>query len=187
MEQKIKPTGFGFPGSNNSLSAIRNPAFNRQVANKSDEIHIKLVEPEKKKPIFKNPKVEGIEDPVVLDAIVKHLDVSFNDIVGLAEVKAILEEAVIRPRQRPDLYTGIRAPPRGILLYGPPGNGKTFICKALARESGCTFFALSASSILNKLVGESEKTIKKIFAAAEKLAPSIIFIDEIDSMLTARS
>jgi SpoVK/Ycf46/Vps4 family AAA+-type ATPase len=99
----------------------------------------------------------------------------------------MLEEAVIRPRQRPDLYTGIRAPPRGILLYGPPGNGKTYICKALAKESGCTFFAISASSILNKLVGESEKTIKKIFMAAEKLAPSIIFIDEIDSMLTARS
>lgn len=63
---------------------------NKQGNNKSDEIHIKVVEPEKKKAIFKNPKIEGIEDPVVLDAIVKHLDVSFNDIVGLGEVKAIL-------------------------------------------------------------------------------------------------
>ncbi|MFM7851407.1 MAG: AAA family ATPase, partial [Flammeovirgaceae bacterium] len=57
----------------------------------------------------------------------------FTDIVGLTDVKAILEEAVIRPRLRPDLYTGIRAPSKGILLYGPPGNGKTYICKALAR------------------------------------------------------
>jgi spastin len=64
---------------------------------------------------------------------VRKLDVSFNDIVGLREVKAILEESVIRPRQRPDLYTGIRAPPRGLLLYGPPGNGKTYVCKALAK------------------------------------------------------
>ena len=67
--------------------------------------------------------------------LVKKLDVSFKDIVGLKDVKILLEEAVIRPRQRPDLYTGIRAPPRGLLLYGPPGNGKTFICKALAKES----------------------------------------------------
>lgn len=112
---------------------------------------------DKKKPIFKNQNqnLQKIDDQVVLDAIVKNLDVSFSDIVGLADVKMMLEEAVIRPRQRPDLYTGIRAPPRGILLYGPPGNGKTYICKALAKESGCTFFALSASSILNKFVGES--------------------------------
>ena len=87
--------------------------------------------------------------------IVRNITVTFNDIVGLKEVKDILEEAVIRPRVRPDLYTGIRAPPRGLLLYGPPGNGKTYICKALAKESDCTFFALSASSIMNKLVGES--------------------------------
>jgi len=53
------------------------------------------------------------------------------------------------------LYSGIRAPPKGLLLYGPPGNGKTFICKALANESGCTFMALSAASIMNKLVGET--------------------------------
>ncbi len=85
--------------------------------------------------------------------MVKNIDVTFSDIVGLNDVKGILEEAVIRPRKRPDLYQGIRAPPRGLLLYGPPGNGKTFICKALAKESGCNFFALSASSILNKYVG----------------------------------
>jgi SpoVK/Ycf46/Vps4 family AAA+-type ATPase len=65
----------------------------------------------------------------------------------------MLEEVVIRPRKRPDLFKGIRAPPKGILLYGPPGNGKTFICKALANECGCTFMALSASSIMNKFVG----------------------------------
>jgi SpoVK/Ycf46/Vps4 family AAA+-type ATPase len=93
--------------------------------------------------------------PAIEDLIIRDIDVSFSDIVGLKEIKSILEEAVIRPRQRPDLYTGIRAPPKGLLLYGPPGNGKTFLCKALAKESQCTFFALSASSILNKLVGES--------------------------------
>lgn len=107
-----------------------------------------------KQPIFPKGRKEIADiDPAVAELIVKNIDVGFKDIVGMTEVKAVLEEAVIRPRQRPDLYQGIRAPPRGILLYGPPGNGKTFICKALARESGCTFIALSASSILNKLVG----------------------------------
>lgn len=70
-------------------------------------------------------------EPEVKNLIV-HSKTTFNDIVGMAETKKILEEAVIRPRKRPDLYSGIRAPPKGLLLYGPPGNGKTFICKALA-------------------------------------------------------
>ena len=70
---------------------------------------------------------------MIEDLIVKNINITFKDIVGLNDVKAILEEAVIRPRQRPDLYIGIRAPSKGILLYGPPGNGKTYICKALAR------------------------------------------------------
>lgn len=106
-----------------------------------------------RKPLFEKHKKKVELDPAMEELIIRKLDVSFKDIVGLKEVKGVLEEAVIRPRQRPDLYTGIRAPPKGILLYGPPGNGKTFICKALAKESGCTFFSLSASSIMNKLVG----------------------------------
>lgn len=119
--------------------------------------------------------------------VAKGIRTSFDDIAGMADVKEILYEAVIIPQKRPDLFEGIRAPPKGILLYGPPGNGKTFITKALAKESGCTFYGVSAGSIVNKFVGESEKTLKKIFNSAKNTAPSIIFIDEIDSMLTART
>lgn len=103
------------------------------------------------------------------------------------EVKEILYESVIIPQKRPDLFEGIRSPPRGILMYGPPGNGKTYVAKALAKESNCTFYNISAASIMNKLVGESEKTLRKVFLSAQKTSPSIIFIDEIDSMLTSRS
>jgi SpoVK/Ycf46/Vps4 family AAA+-type ATPase len=113
--------------------------------------------------------------------------VSFDDIAGMADLKQELYEVAILPQKRPDLLQGPRAPPRGLLLYGPPGNGKTLITKALAKESGCTFYGISAGSILNKYVGETEKMLRKVFSNAKKTSPSIIFIDEIDSMLVARS
>lgn len=163
----VKASKFGFPVAKvNDLFTLKKVA---SFPEKKQEVNIKKIEHNEKRPMIKNQHIKNEKmniDPSVDELIIKNIDISFKDIVGLVEVKSILEEAVIRPRQRPDLYQGIRAPPKGILLYGPPGNGKTFICKALARESGCTFFALSASSILNKLVGESEKTIKKIFDAA---------------------
>jgi len=113
--------------------------------------------------------------------------VSFDDIAGLELVKQTLNETVILPNLRPDIFVGLRAPPKGLLLFGPPGNGKTMIAKAVANQCKSTFFAISASSLTSKWVGESEKLVRTLFAVARHLQPSIVFIDEIDSILTERS
>ena len=113
--------------------------------------------------------------------------VKFSDIIGMQEMKKILYEIIVVPTIRPDLFTGIRKPQRGILLFGPPGTGKTLIAKAIASECNSTFFNISASSLTSKWVGESEKTVKSLFKLAYKKAPSIIFIDEIDSILSKRN
>ena len=113
--------------------------------------------------------------------------VKFTDIIGMKDMKRILYEIIVVPTIRPDLFTGVRKPQRGILLFGPPGTGKTMIAKAIASECKSTFFNISASSLTSKWVGESEKTVKSLFKIAYKRTPSIIFIDEIDSILSKRN
>ncbi|KAG9392821.1 fidgetin-like protein [Carpediemonas membranifera] len=111
--------------------------------------------------------------------------VRWADVVGLGAAKKAVTEAVIWPLRRPDLFTGLTGP-RGVMLFGPPGNGKTMIGRALANEAGATFFNISASSLMSKWAGEGEKLVRALFTIARIKSPSIVFIDEIDSVLAQR-
>lgn len=123
----------------------------------------------------------------IFNEIVVHGDeVHWSDVAGLEPAKTALKEAVVYPFLRPDLFMGLREPARGMLLFGPPGTGKTMLARAVATESRSTFFAISASSLTSKWLGESEKLVRALFALAKALAPSIIFVDEIDSLLSSR-
>lgn len=116
----------------------------------------------------------------------KSPSVKWEDVAGLEKAKQSLMEMVILPTRRRDLFTGLRKPARGLLLFGPPGNGKTMLAKAVASESEATFFNVSASSLTSKWVGEAEKLVRTLFIVAISRQPSVIFMDEIDSIMSTR-
>ena len=113
-------------------------------------------------------------------------DVKWEDVADLEEAKQALRESVILPLLRPDLFTGARRPWKGVLLFGPPGCGKTLIAKAVANEAGCTFFNADAASLVSKWLGESERLVKNLFTSARKEQPAIVFMDEVDALTAER-
>ncbi|MCL4145603.1 UNVERIFIED_CONTAM: hypothetical protein GTU68_020102 [Idotea baltica] len=136
------------------------------------------------------PALKGVDSrlaQIILDEVIDNSPaVGWDDIAGQEVAKRALQEIVILPAMRPELFTGLRAPARGLLLFGPPGNGKTLLARTVASESTATFLNISASTLTSRYVGEGEKLVKAMFSVARELQPSIIFLDEIDSLLSER-
>lgn len=162
-----------------------------QSSSSADDVPVSAEEEwqRKKKRVLKSlpANIDPTAAKQILNEVVIRGDpVNWSDISGLATAKLALKENVIYPFLRPDLFRGLREPARGILLFGPPGTGKTMLARAVATESHSAFFSIGASSLTSKFLGESEKLVRALFAVARMCGPSIVFIDEIESLLGRR-
>ncbi|XP_050437437.1 fidgetin-like protein 1 [Adelges cooleyi] len=178
----------GVNKSRSVVSKFVNPSADNQNNQTKDE---KYNEPSANENFEDNPYLKNI-DPKMVEMIKNEIiecktPITWDDISGLQFAKNTIQESVIWPLLRPDIFKGIRRPPKGILLFGPPGTGKTLIGKCIASQSNSTFFSISASTITSKWIGEGEKSVRALFAVARCHQPAVIFIDEIDSLLCQRS
>lgn len=176
--RKVIPTG------NCGQHPVQAAAQVPSLADKGTAVAVSEEEEELPEPLqrFGKELVNKIRDEI-LDT---SETITFDDIAGLVDAKQTVQEVVCWPMKRPDLFTGLRRAPNGLLLFGPPGTGKTLIAKAIAHESGATFFSISSSSLTSKWIGEGEKLVRVLFAVAAYHEPSVVFVDEIDSLLTQR-
>jgi transitional endoplasmic reticulum ATPase len=131
--------------------------------------------------------LKHVEPSAMREVLVEVPDVKWTDVGGLEEVKAELSEAVEWPLRYPEVFASLQTkPPKGILLFGAPGTGKTLLAKAVANESECNFISVKGPELLSKWVGESEKGVREVFRKARQAAPSIIFFDEVDALVPRR-
>ncbi|VDI47899.1 katanin p60 ATPase-containing subunit A1 [Mytilus galloprovincialis] len=133
-----------------------------------------------------NSEWRELAQSISRDIFVQNIDVKWDDIIGLDHAKRLSKEAVVYPIKYPQLFRGILSPWKGLLLYGPPGTGKTLLAKAIATECHTTFFNISATSIVSKWRGDSEKLVRVLFEMARFYAPSTIFIDELEAIMSQR-
>ncbi|XP_072533008.1 fidgetin-like protein 1 [Salminus brasiliensis] len=199
VDQQKKNSYQGQRGASANVATITKKCLG---ANRSRGTHSKFVSPMPRQeeegrddpPQDTQPIDERLKnfEPKIIELIMSEImdhgpPVAWDDIAGLEFAKTTIKEIVVWPMLRPDIFTGLRGPPKGILLFGPPGTGKTLIGKCIACQSGATFFSISASSLTSKWVGEGEKMVRALFAIARCHQPAVIFIDEIDSLLSQRT
>jgi transitional endoplasmic reticulum ATPase len=132
--------------------------------------------------------MKEVEPSAIREVFVEVPNVKWEDVGGLNEIKEALKEAVEWPLKYAGLFRKANTdPPKGIILYGPPGTGKTYLAKAIASESGVNFISVKGPQIMSKFIGESEKGVRELFKKAKQAAPTILFLDEIDSICPRRT
>lgn len=137
--------------------------------------------------VNKETEIEMSNSSVTVSPEDMNLGVNYEDIGGLGEELKKVREMIELPLRHPQIFDTLGIdPPRGVLLHGPPGTGKTLLAKAVASESGVHFMELKASDVISGIPGETEKTMQKIFEEAKEMAPTILFIDELDSIAFKR-
>ncbi|CAN0359965.1 unnamed protein product, partial [Ectocarpus fasciculatus] len=166
--------------------SVNGPADKKPTAavDDGDRIEHRLLKPPPQ--LGSDPEMRALAAVICREIYQDSPNVRFDDIVQLTEAKRLLCEAVQLPLQYPSIFTGLLRPWKGILLHGPPGTGKTMLAKAVATECRTTFFNISASTLVSKWRGDSEKLVRVLFDVARYHAPSTIFFDEIDSILNSR-
>ncbi|KAI9217350.1 P-loop containing nucleoside triphosphate hydrolase protein [Blastocladiella britannica] len=153
-----------------------------------DEVSLPFQRLLKAVPYAVSSEFRDLASIITRDIFSENPNVRFADIAGLHDAKSLAREAVVFPMRYPELFhpPALISPWRGILLYGPPGTGKTLLAKAVATECNTTFFHVSASSLVSKWRGDSEKLVRVLFELAKHHAPSTIFVDEIESIMSHR-
>jgi transitional endoplasmic reticulum ATPase len=167
------------------MSTMSHPFLGRFVTGQEIPLIAIEAQPEGIILITDKTDIQLREKPVVLD--VTGTGITYENIGGLGDEIQRLREMIELPMKHPELFErlGIE-PPKGVLMHGPPGTGKTLIAKAVANESGANFFSIAGPEIISKYYGESEQRLRELFEQANKAAPSIIFIDELDSIAPKR-
>jgi transitional endoplasmic reticulum ATPase len=192
-QQKLADVTHGFVGAD--LAALAREAGMRALRRVLPELDLEVeaipVELLNKIEVNNDDFLEALremEPSAMREVMVESPDVKWDDIGGLSQVKQELIESVEWPLTYAKLFQHMDAePPKGILLYGPPGTGKTMLAKAVATESQANFISIKGPEFLSKWVGESEKAVREVFRKARQAAPSVIFLDEIDSIAPSRS